>query len=571
MGLQVVHNVLHFSLLLWLDARRPTDNHMLVHEVELASIFPLSVIMSTPTASVGENSAATKAVRTRSSAAFKSERGISVFENFVRHLHMGAAAQTQIQSVSRLFSAVRLSAHSELTRYLFHSGQYVGLSRWAALTELVQAPFALCTSHLDRHGFGVEELLVSIGRCRICITKLTAEYLELLRCQWYHLQHPSHSHAQSASSGPLSAIKMKVHELLAATQELNTLADCALSSAYHSGDATLSPVAGDHRRAFPAADIAQGMVLHLRSEWGGRCANAHGLGSQRSEWHVRSHLHHLEGMLALADAVVYVGSIGKGASMIRVLTDSTALGEGADGAARDLLAHRMSELCRTLHLSSVSSVLEMLDRALFFLPRKEGSALAMDGAIRLVGHVSGTLDAVTQRSGLDRQSCSQILLAELHGAWSRVFEYALLHGERYTEALDALLRVAELEEQRLLDVDVLSASAAVPWRGCLRTLVAQACDMGQLGWLCSIPDRQLQGFAKQGFSLCTAIAATLEELAVTLDTPSSMNFNEANYFECLFVFHLSRHNYHDAARVMHKLLERKASAGLGVELEPQVG
>lgn len=565
--LQITHNVLHLSMLLWLDSLRPTDNHMLVQEVELAAIFPLSAAFT------GAGTAVAGKVKVESS---KPDSNASVFENFMRTLRNRT-------SLSRVFSSAQLSTHSELSGFLFRSGQYVSLSRWAALTQLVLAPSAadsLSDGGGGVHPHGTEQLLTCIGRCRAHITRLTAEYLELLRCQWYHLQRVPLSTAGSPT-GPLAAIKQKMHDLLTATTELDTLADSVLSNVLLTGDATLSPMAGDRRRSLHGADVARGMVQHLKTLWFDSVTRMRSANFACSLCQSKRVHNRLEGLLALADAVMYVGTVGKGSTLLALLADSSLPGQDAEGAAKELLDNRLSELCRTLHLSTVSGVLEMLDRALFFLPRKEGSALAMEGALLLAEHVAATLDAVTQRSGLDRQACSQVLLTELHGAWSRVFEYALLHGERYTEALDALMRVAELEEQRVLDADALSSTtsssfsapaAVVPWRGCLRTLVAQACDMGKLGWLCSIPDRQLQGFAKQGFSLCAVIASTLEELAVTLDTPSAMNFNEANYFECLFVFHLSRRNYHDAARVMHKLLERKSITGpSSAELEAQVG
>jgi hypothetical protein len=262
----------------------------------------------------------------------------------------------------------------------------------------------------------------------------------------------------------------------------------------------------------------------------------------------------LDGLLSVGDALLSVSRIPlRQAQLATLWVDGNSVSDA--NSAETLLRQQSGGICSVLGLAGVEDVLEIVDRSLSLLPRALGAGLAQDGALLLVDRVSQVLDA-TQHSAPRPGLSANAMMTELHGAWSRVFEYALLHGGRFSAALDALLHVAELEEQRLVDTSSLAA-AGITWRDALRALVSQTCSSGALGWLCSIPEQQLQGFAKQGVSLAEAISSTLDVLAATLEVPTTAA--AVNYYECLFVYQLSRRDFQDGARAMHALSARSGA------------
>jgi hypothetical protein len=270
------------------------------------------------------------------------------------------------------------------------------------------------------------------------------------------------------------------------------------------------------------------------------------------------------------------------------------------------------DLGTVLQAKLLSDVLELVERSLPLLPRRMGASLAVEASLCLVEHVNCALDCLPVQPSSPSSpssvsvsvsalgSLSAALLCELRGAWTKVFESALLHGDMYAEALDALLHLAELENQDQQEaqeqtqrIGGIGSGRAVPWRDCLRTLVAQACDCGRLGWLCSVPDRQLpvsnasnaststasagpQGSqGGQGgtggvcLSLSDAVASTLEQLGATLDVPllpllSAPSDSNAqakaqqgvSWAECLFAFQLAHRKFRDAARALHTYVRR---------------
>lgn len=528
---------------------------MLRYDVELAGTFPLSAVL-TNGRSAGDDISASSA------SLDQPDCSLSVLENFVRYYCARYGGSSATLSI---LSAFVPSVHSEFAVYLFQAGQYVGSAKWAASARLLSGCGALdaLAADDDDETDRLTRIAPAVGDLRTHLALLTAEYFELLRGQWFVLQGGS----SPPTSALLDAIHAKGTELLGVTQELGALASRLIQEDGNLTESALSsPMLssqGQNRTGTNVSrDTASAFCTRLRSCWKNTCAVlAGGISVKESS----SALDCANGLLALADAVLSVSAASQDTSFFATLLRAGGAASGQSGVD-NLVQRQAGELCSALHLAGLAGVLEVIDRSLPFLPREHGAALALDGALLQVEQVTDALDLFSQNSSnlLDRTACSQAMVAELHCAWSRVFEYALWHGDRYGEALEALLHVAELEEQRL----VLSAgylpTTGVTWRDSLRTLVSQACEMGQLGWLCSVPDRQLLGYAKRGFSLGEAVAATLEVLATTLEVPTSAQSQPelstgVNYFECLYAYQLSRKNYHDAARVMHRYVERSVS------------
>lgn len=527
--------------MLWLDARRPASNHMLRHEVELAQLLPLSGLGTA-------DPAGAVAVDSR----------FSVLENFVRFRCATERAATLEGAVSQLLVALQPSVHSGLSAFLFSAGQYACLSRWVSVTLL--APYDVVATVGEDAYAASAELLAAMARFGGRSMQLTAELYELLRMQWYALRTQSTDASVTRSATRLErAVAAKATELMACAQEVAVVAlDFTCNRAV---SATPSPVPSP-ARALASVDMGVGVeasaqrlvdeAVALLLEQG-RLVALHGASTARQET-IAQRLH-FDGLLALASALLSLNSQASGSSTTR--THPLQAFRGEDNRAVALLSDHCGGLCEVLGRVGLQDVLEIVDRALPLLPRAFGAALAHDGARQLAAAVAQSLDAFPTEASLKLREEAYTLLAELHSAWSRAFEYALLHGGRYGDALDALMRVAELEEQRLVDAAALSP-AAMTWRDALRALVAQACEAGCLGWLCSIPEQQLEGFAKQGVSLGEAISATLEMLAATLDPPSASSV-AVNYYECLLVFQFSRRDFHEGARAMYTLCSRSES------------
>ncbi len=473
-----------------------------------------------------------------------------MLENFAKHFcaHHGGF------SVESVLPALIPSVHSELAVYLFQSGQYVASAKWAAVSRLATTMIAE-VADVESEEFSegpLPRILPVLNDLRSRVAQLTAEYYELLRRQWYALQGAGGS---SGGTLLLATIRSTGLELLNVTQRLGALAaDLMQEDCYFAESALTTPnISPQKSGSSSARGVLAALQANLLSSWKEKGDTLVRAACAPSITEVCTASRYADGLLSLADAVQYIGASLGSPTFVSALINGGGDGDDQKCPA-NLLLRQASEFCTSLHLSGLSGVLEIIDRSLPLLPREDGACLALDGALRHVEQLTNALDVIGQSNSSRSTACSETLVVELHGAWSRVFEYALWHGDRFGEALEALLRVAELEEQRLVLTPGTVPATGVTWRDCLRTLVAQACETGHLGWLCSVPDRQLLGYARRGLSLSDAVAATLEVLATTLETSP----DEVNYFECLHVYLLSRRNYHDAARIMHRFVERSS-------------
>jgi len=584
---RAVSALLHLQTLLWLDGLRPTSNSILRCEVELAGLFPLSA---------GAHSARASAIGC--------DEGVSVLESFVR----SACAQTMQalsspssvpEALSQLLlegalQGMRLSGSSALSAFLFAEGQYVALGRCAAVSRLNSACVVENATLLPAAATPLSRLLVALCGCRQRLSQLVAEYLELMRLQWLCVQR-RRSLFQHVDEDPLDtpllpAIRSKAGQLLAVFSDLDGLKTEAAAAAEGGAEgacsgallsAGLHAYCSDLQASLSAQQPAQG-------------------GLARAFLDVQ-----LEGLAALLDALSSIapaqaqdeqGSLLLAVIRARTLRPSdgsvaTVPAYPAGSAAwalRHLCEGGSGDLGTVLQAKLLSDVLELVERSLPLLPRRMGASLAVEASLLLVEHVNCALDPLPVHAPC-AGSYSAALLAELRGAWTKVFEGALLHGDMYAEALDALLHLAELEEQEPELPQGRGGGRAVPWRDCLRTLVAQACDCGRLGWLCSVPDRQLlpasasAGSAQgDGLSLSDAVASTLELLGATLDVPLALSDapiapQAVNWAECLFVFQLAHSKFRDAARALHTFVRRldgeqaKAGPGAARRLAAQVG
>jgi hypothetical protein len=678
---QVAHKLLHYSLLAWMDTVRPTSNLMLRYDVELSGLFPLSNYM----AGFGSGRQQRQHHSSKAPSSVLDQHS-SVLSNALKSASTSSSAKGSVMDRALDFLSITAhpSVHSDLAVFLFQTGQYVCLARFAAMVgvaceydssavadgvaqAVLQGALTPQVGGAAQTGF-VPRLLPVLGRCKVRVAQLIAEYLELCRAQWYCMQTHQQRRpgvkvrpnaAAASGSSLVAAISLKISQLLAATQEIGELAASLVEEVADLG------VAHTGANSIGSDAIAPQMSVVLQQLWAELAATisspAYSAAARAScamgPSQCAAARLQVEGLLAFADlmgkltsslasedtsaalfaSLVNFGSVGgerpssagdsamqwwtqqplqssQGGMGRRRDADPAAAVQLTRGAIMEVFSAHPAQLCAVLQISAHLDVLELVDRTQALLPIADGAEAAVGGALGLVDLVTATLDALWQA---DSSPYSLALVGALHGAWSRVFEYAVLHGDRCNEALEALLHLAELEEQRALLRGIHSLPASptkpgipapspspsssvraahatvvrVPWRDCLRTLVAQACVAGKLGWLCSVPDRVLvvspspsssdsdggagtgtgtgTGTGKASLSLSEAISSTLEVLANTLDLHRSPVEGAAgagqqapvNYFECLMVYHICRRKFQETARAAQSLLDRLSAAG----------
>jgi hypothetical protein len=451
----------------------------------------------------------------------------SILTEFVRHCcglprWQGLSVS---QAVEHLFAAVQPSTRSELSGFLSATGQYLSLSRWAAVVALTAAPTITPS-----------DALTTFAQHAARMTQLVAELLELLRLQGLSAKRAAKSSGPSALE---RAIAVKVRALISASTAISD----------RDGGSLLLPSAA----ASPVVpQRTTGETVQWGSAEGGLLVQARDIiatAELDSNLHPAQLRTKVDGILALVAALRPDRRGTNNAHLLsKFQTEPTAV-----------VLKKSSGLWQLLGVVALQEVLEIVERSLTLLPVAFGAGLAQEGALLLASQVASILDATSARSSLVDAGA---LMTALHGAWSSVFEHALQQGDRYNEALAALIHMAEVEEQRAADKS--GAVAGLSWREALRALVAQACNCGRLAWLCAIPEQQLQSVGSKGVCLGDAIAATFESLAATLDLPSSAE-RGVNYYECLMVFQLSRRNYREGARVMHALCKRSEQLPVSAE------
>jgi hypothetical protein len=225
-----------------------------------------------------------------------------------------------------------------------------------------------------------------------------------------------------------------------------------------------------------------------------------------------------------------------------------------------------------LNIYYVVDAVEMVERSRSVFPRELGIDLAIVACNELVDVIQSAIDVVQEApanatSAAASRDTVAALLDELHAAWSRLFEYYLLHGDKYGHALESVMRLAQLDTA---SAPFASAGqgrrrGGITWNIRLRALVSQACDCGHLEWLCLVQDQRV---GSTHIYLLDAVSSELASLVSTYDMSNVLGKAQgesrgsarggANYFECSFAFHMRHCKFRDAAQVFRSLSERSS-------------
>lgn len=496
--------------------------------------------------------------------------------------------------VREAITALQPSILSSFSKYLFTAGQYTCLIRWSSVmasryddTNLITLSIPSSVAPVD-----VVPLLNAAIHLRVATSQHLSEYYELMRCLWYRDRR--RRKARGVEDGKeedpdltlTKLISMKAAELLSAASCLQKLCNIQRGSGSFLDQPSMETVAS----STAPVDNVQVAVLrdsfrrHLREErvrmTMNRVASSAPTGGGLHTAQPRLPLLPLEmqeGYLLLHDMFEKLLADGpdekslmlafiKSEYQVHCCIDSSALDEAMKLIVQSLFATKVSSLCEILYISFLADVIEVFERsASLLLPISQQlvSEIICDGAEKLVVVISSILDSASVEPSPYQLALGRLL----HSSWSIVFEYALMHTNKYDQAFEAIMKLAELDD--LLLVHDFPSSATVSssssmgaqegsgsrhshWQDCLHTLVSHACTHGRLDWLCSIPaDQRIQSYGSDGSNqvveVSDAVCTTLGVLANTLAVDGSV----VNYIECLYVFLLSRSNYRDAARFMY--------------------
>lgn len=247
----------------------PTSNAMLCLDAELADILPLGSCKS-GSSSDDHTKAVSVSGSSNSNSTIKKKKVVddeqaSVLDNFIEQFvrknqnnnnasSSSSTTEEQFPSILSLLQSVWTALSpsaisSPLAAYLFQSGQYICLSRWAAVvgttithsnidTSICFMPAAALNSAAS--SLFCTQFLPALARCRIQILRLTAEYYELLRKYWWWVQlqqkkqicgnQLSDNTNETATENMQLQIKAKAHFLLQVSQELSEISQSIRNS-----------------------------------------------------------------------------------------------------------------------------------------------------------------------------------------------------------------------------------------------------------------------------------------------------------------------------------------------------
>jgi len=431
-------------------------------------------------------------------------------------------------------------------------------------------------------------LLHAAIHLRVATSQYLSEYYELMRCLWYRDRRRRkvggmvEGKEEQQDLTLTKLIRMKAAELLSAASCLQKLCDVQRREGSFLDQPSMETVVS----SMAPLDDAQVPVLrdsfrrHLHEERVRMTMNR--LAPAGGGLHTGQHclpllpLEMQEGYLLLHDMLEKLLADGpddkslilafiKTEYQVHCCIDSSAPDEAMKLIVQSLFATKVSSLCEILYISFLVDVIEVFERsASLLLPISQQlvSEIICDGAEKLIVVISSILDSASVEPSPYQLALGRLL----HSSWSIVFEYALMHTNKYDQAFEAVMKLAELDDLLLVKESSSatvssSSSMGAPegsgsrhshWQDCLHTLVSHACTHGRLDWLCSIPaDQRIQSYGNDGSNqvveVSDAVCTTLDKLANTLAVDGSA----VNYIECLYVFLLSRSNYRDAARVMY--------------------
>jgi hypothetical protein len=248
-------------------------------------------------------------------------------------------------------------------------------------------------------------------------------------------------------------------------------------------------------------------------------------------------------------------------------------------------------LSRLLVISHRSLAAELLKRSSAVLPVATGSPLLRQARLAVVEATQAALDWFEGESaGVPeslRARLSQRLRSDLLAARLQLFESAL-ETDHVDEAFAAIVTVIEIEAELLgengddliagsMDVSSSSPSSGPQkWRQCLAALVLHACDSGNLGFLCSLPDTWVgtvhlsAAVADELDRLATGSGVLEERLAGYYRATDNANqptceTMEHSRYECLLVYQLHHSKFRQASVVMQSHASRLASQDVYAE------
>ena len=563
---------------------------MLQRDVELSSFFPLSLQM--------------RRWERCDALATAVDHQRSVLDNFMsflmlksRHLFNRSTTTADDDDdsmhsrlVKEAIIALQPSILSSFSKYLFTAGQYTCLIRWSSVMASRYDDTNFMTLSIPSSVAPVEAvpLLHAAIHLRVATSQQLSEYYELMRCLWYRDRRRRkvgdmvEGKEEQQDLTLTKLIRMKAAELLSAASCLQKLCDVqrregsfldqpsmetVVSSMAPLDDAQVPVLRDSFRRHLHEERVR--MTMNRVAPAGGLHTGQHGLPLLPLEMQEGYLLLHdmLEKLLADGpDDKSLILAFIKTEYQVHCCIDSSAPDEAMKLIVQSLFATKVSSLCEILYISFLVDVIEVFERsASLLLPISQQlvSEIICDGAEKLIVVISSILDSASVEPSPYQLALGRLL----HSSWSIVFEYALMHTNKYDQAFEAVMKLAELDDLLLVKESSSatvssSSSMGAPegsgsrhsshWQDCLHTLVSHACTHGRLDWLCSIPaDQRIQSYGNDGSNqvveVSDAVCTTLDKLANTLAVDGSA----VNYIECLYVFLLSRSNYRDAARVMY--------------------
>lgn len=229
-------------------------------------------------------------------------------------------------------------------------------------------------------------------------------------------------------------------------------------------------------------------------------------------------------------------------------------------------------------ISHMIDTMELFKRARVILPSSLGATLALKGSHAIVDSIRDIHKQFYQCLGNDSEEFKSIdnkIKPLLLKEYSKVFEMAL-EGLFYDEALLVIINILELEGNIKLSTNIIPRSNSIShkrskknantciWRDCLHALIVNVCDKGNLGWLCSISYQKNIGsidLNKEFTDILEKLCEGVDDFVLITtniydDKKTNRISNINNYYECLCAYLLSHNNFHEAACIMDKFIQR---------------
>lgn len=548
-----IQHILHYGMLKWLDQVRLSDAS------DLRRVLDYNLY---PSMGIAERGSSTLSNTRLTDLNDES----SVFRNFFRSASIASAClyDDDGQSLSftdikqRIDSICSLQApHSQLSLFLFHAGQFVCLSRWCAHKRYVQLsciPQCLSLNNIEKEG-----VLKSLYESRCFAQSSTAKFYEILREQSLVLRAGA-KYSMSMYDDSYYRISSVVDDLLK-SMPIHTSYGVEIEQ-------LASTICGNDNDTAMQRDLNRDETyIPSTSE-----QDLQALLNDLDEWYMSS-ISQLSESDKLGDVVnqVYcardyyqnvLSNCTASHSILQLYASHTeGEGEGEEEVGEEIpggiFTVRASDSVKAmilLYLCSITHIkdcLEMTKRARVLLNLKVGAELCL--------RVSYSLMLVIKRARNAHPVLYKYLREDLVISWERILNFAL-ESDALHAALDAVIAIVELDYEVETEMgrpegtgNTTRGSEPLSWQVAIRSLVTLACEKGELGFLCTLPDTIVCNK-----SICDLVALEMDKLAKSRSLVRG-DMIDVNYYECLYAFHTYRGNHHKASICMHAYYKRLSS------------